>query len=96
MICAANGIVHRRTKPNHPLTNGHIERMNRKIKDATVKRLDFDSHDDLRTHLADVVAAYSFPRRLKTLGGLTPYEYICKTWTSVPDRFIVNPIHQMP
>ena len=34
--------------------------------------------------------------RLKTLGGLTPYEYICKIWTSEPDRFILNPIHQMP
>lgn len=28
--------------------------------------------------------------------GLTPYEYICKIWTSEPDRFIVDPIHQMP
>ena len=28
--------------------------------------------------------------------GLTPYEYIAKIWTSEPDRFIVNPIHQMP
>ncbi|PTN01045.1 hypothetical protein C8N32_11850, partial [Rhodovulum imhoffii] len=27
---------------------------------------------------------------------LTPYEYICKVWTSEPDRFILNPIHQMP
>jgi hypothetical protein len=35
-------------------------------------------------------------RRLKTLNGLTPYEYICKIWTSGTDRFIVNPIHQMP
>ncbi len=42
------------------------------------------------------MAAYNFARRLKTLGGLTPYEYICKIWTSEPDRFILNPIHQMP
>ncbi|MEB2331148.1 MAG: IS481 family transposase, partial [Nitrosomonas sp.] len=32
-----------------------------------------------------------FARRLKTLKGLTPYEYICKIWTNEPDRFIVNP-----
>jgi hypothetical protein len=25
-----------------------------------------------------------------------PYEYICKIWTSEPDRFIFNAIHQMP
>jgi len=42
------------------------------------------------------LAAYNFARGLKTLGGLTPYEYICKIWTSEPDRFILNPIHQMP
>jgi len=42
------------------------------------------------------MAAYNFARRLKTLGGLTPYEYICKVWTSDPDRFILDPIHQMP
>ena len=38
---------------------------------------------------------YNFTRRLKTLNGLTPYEYICKIWTSEPDRFILSPIHQM-
>src|SRR6056297_606663 len=96
MICEANGIEHRLTKPNHPWTNGQVERMNRTIKDATVKRYHYDSHDQLRTHLTDFMAAYNFARRLKTLGGLTPYEYICKVWTSEPDRFILNPIHQMP
>lgn len=54
------------------------------------------SHDQLRRHLADFMAAYNSAHRLKTLSGLTPYEYICKIWTSEPDRFILNPIHQMP
>ncbi|MCP1197482.1 hypothetical protein NKW84_16720, partial [Acetobacter senegalensis] len=31
---------------------------------------------------------------LKTLNGLTPYEYICKIWTSEPETFIINPTHQ--
>ena len=96
MICEANGIEHRLTKPNHPWTNGQVERMNRTTKDATVKRSHDDSHEQLRGHLADFMAAYNFARRLKTLSGLTPYEYICKIWTSEPDRFIVDPIHQMP
>jgi transposase InsO family protein len=96
MICKANGIEHRLTKPNHPWTNGQVERMNRTIKEATVRRFHYDSHDQLRTHLDDFIAAYNFARRLKTIGGLTPYEYICKRWTSEPERFILNPIHQMP
>ena len=70
--------------------------MNRAIKDATVKRFHSDDHDPLRTYLADVMAAYNFARRLKTLGGLAPCEYICRIWTSEPHRVIPNPIHQMP
>lgn len=94
--CQHHGIEHRLTKPNHPWTNGQVERMNRTIKDATVKRYHYDSHDQLRDHLNNFVLAYNFARRLKTLKGLTPYEYICKTWTNEPERFRLNPTHQMP
>ena len=94
--CALNDIDHRLTKPKHPWTNGQVERMNRTIKDATVKRSFYQSHDQLRTHLRDFVDAYNFARRLKTLKGLTPYEFICKAWTSQPERFKLNPLHQCP
>ena len=70
--------------------------MNRTIKEATVKRYHYDSHRQLETHLTDFISTYNFARRLKTLKGLTPYEYICKTWTTESDRFTLNPIHQMP
>jgi transposase InsO family protein len=96
MRCRENGIEHRFTRINHPWTNGQVERMNRTIKDATVKRYHYDSHAQLRQHLDDFVSAYNFGRRLKTLKGLTSYEYTCKTWTTEPHRFRLNPIHQMP
>ena len=70
--------------------------MNRTIKDATVKRFYYETHDELRAHLADFVTAYNFAKRLKTLKRLTPYEYICKVWTKEPERFTLNPLHQMP
>ena len=94
--CEENGIEHRCTKINHPWTNGQVERMNRTIKDATVRRYHYDDHDQLRSHLADFLDAYNFARRLKTLKGLTPYEFICKCWTSQPERFTINPLQQMP
>ena len=124
LICEANGIEHRLTKPNHPwsredpktvwgtvfLSGGQVERMNRTIMEGVggkrliqwinrsrnVKRYHYYSHDQLRSHLADFLDAYNSARCLKTLSGLTPYEYVCKIWTSEPDRFIVDPIHQMP
>jgi len=73
-ICDENDIEHR-------LTNGQVERMNRKIKKATVKRYYYDNDDQLRSHLSDFIDAYNYARRLKTLKGPTPYEYICKIWT---------------
>jgi transposase InsO family protein len=96
LACAQNDIDHRLTKPRHPWTNGQVERMNRTIKDATVRRYHYDSHDQLRQHLSDFVTVYNFARRLKTLKGLTPYEFICKRWTLEPERFRLNPLHQMP
>ena len=96
LACARNDIEHRLTKPNHPWTNGQVERMNRTIKDATVRRYYYESHDRLRTHLQTFLDAYNFAKRLKALSGLTPFEHICKTWTHQPERFRVNPIHHMP
>src|SRR5215203_1569425 len=96
LACAQNDIEHRLTKPYHPWTNGQVERMNRTLKDATVRRYHYDSHDQLWRHLADFVMAYNFARRLKTLKGLTPYEFICKQWTREPERFRLDPLHQMP
>jgi transposase InsO family protein len=90
-ICMANGIEHRLTKPNHPWTNGQVERMNRTIKEATVKRYHYGSHDQLKQHLQTFLMAYNFAKRLKTLHGLTPYEYICSIWTKNPKRFNFNP-----
>ena len=94
--CAQNHIDHRLTKPRHPWTNDQVERMNRTLKDATVRRFHYETHDQLRSHLADFIDAYNFGRRLKTLKGLTPYEAICRTWTSDPQRFTLDPLHQMP
>ena len=42
------------------------------------------------------MAAYNFARRLKTLSGLTPYEYNATMSTSEADRFIVDPIRHVP
>lgn len=72
MRCNAHGIEHRFTKINHPWTNGQVERMNRTIKDATVRRFHYDSHSQLQQHLDQFIDAYNFARRLKTPKGLTP------------------------
>ena len=58
LACAQNDINHRLTRPCHPWTNGQVERMNRTIKEATVKRFHYETHDQLRSHLTDLSGTY--------------------------------------
>jgi len=48
-VCSEHGIEHRLTKVNHPWTNGQVERMNRTIKEATVKRYQYEAHAQLES-----------------------------------------------
>ncbi len=92
-ICLQHKIEHRLTKINHPWTNGQVERMNRTIKEATVKRYYYETHQHLKEHLQLFLMAYNFAKRLKTLKGLTSYEYISQCWQKQKERFKINPHH---
>ena len=92
-VCWANGIEHRLTKPNHPWTNGQVERMNRTVKEATVNRYYYQNQEELQQHLDVFIAAYNFAKRLKTLHGITPYEAIVKAWFDNPSFFFRDPSH---
>ena len=92
-VCAKEDIDHRLIKPRHPWTNGQVERMNRTLKEATVKRYHYTSHQQLQDHLNIFLNAYNFAKRLKALKGLTPYEFILKSFQNNPHSFIHNPVH---
>jgi transposase-like protein len=91
-ICEQYDIEHRLTKPKHPWTNGQVERMNRPLKEATVHRYFYETHQHLLEHLNIFVQAYNFAKRLKPLNGLTPYKYICQQWQEHPELFLTRPI----
>ncbi len=65
--------------------------MNRTLKEATVRTYHYDNHAQLREHLTAFLNAYNFAKRLKTLAGLTPFQYICRCWQKEPHRFKINP-----
>ncbi len=87
-VCRENGIEHRLTKIAHPWTNGQVERMNRTLKEATVKRYHYDTHDQLKTHLSDFVDAYNYARRHSKASRRSN-----TSAKSEPERLNVNPTH---
>ncbi|BAR47253.1 transposase and inactivated derivatives [Methylobacterium aquaticum] len=95
-VCIEHGIEHRRTKPYHPWINGQAERMNRTIKDATVKVSHYDDLQSLKAHVLAFVTDYNFAKHLKALRCKTPFQTICHAWTKDPDRFKIDPHHLIP
>jgi hypothetical protein len=67
--------------------------MNRTIKEATVHRYFYEMHQQLLEHLSTFIHAYNFAKRLKTVKGLTPYEYIYQQWQEQPERFLCDLSH---
>jgi transposase InsO family protein len=92
-VCQECGSEHRLPQTNHPWTNGQVERMNRTLKDATVKKYHDQTHEHLQGQLQAFLMASNFAKRLTTLKGLTPDEYICQGWQKAPERFTLNPYH---
>jgi transposase-like protein len=95
-ICQENGITHKLTRPYHPWTNGQAERMNRTVKDATVKVFHYPDLDGLKAHVLAFVTAYNFAKHLKRLRWRTPFQAVCDAWTRDPAPFKINPHHLIP
>lgn len=92
-VCNENGIVHKLTRPYHPWTNGQAERMNRTIRDATIKAYHYPDLKSLRAHVLAFVCAFNFAKRLKCLSWKTPYQTIADTWQKNPAIFKADPRH---
>ncbi len=95
-VCQENGIEHKLTKAYHPWANGQVERMNRTIKEATIKVFHYADLESLKAHVLAFVSAYNFAKHLKALKWRTPFEAVCNAWTTTPDIFKINPRHLIP
>src|SRR5919106_1728079 len=95
-VCREHGIEHRLTKPYHPWTNGQAERMNRTVKDATVKVFHYPDLESLKAHVLAFVTAYTFAKHLKRLRWRTPFQAIREAWAKDPAPFKINPHHLSP
>jgi transposase InsO family protein len=95
-VCRKHGIAHKLTKPYQPWTNGQAERMNRTVKEATLKAFHHSDLEALKTHVLGFVTAHTFAKHLKALRWRTSLQAVCEAWHKEPSRFEVNPHHLTP
>lgn len=89
--CSELEIKHELTGSSNPGARGRVTRMERTIRES----ITFASEAHLTNLLHDFVQAYNFRRRLKTLRGLTPHDFLCAVWRQEPHRFLRDPNHQI-
>lgn len=89
--CRKAGIVHRLSPTAHPWMRGQGARMGRLIKDSPT----FSSGAYVADLLRGFVEAYNCRRRLKTLGGRTPRDFVLETARQRPDLFLRDPDHEL-
>jgi len=92
--CQAHNIEHRLTLIKHPWTNGQVEAVNKKIKENTVRKYQYDSVQQLKEHLYFYILDYNYNKKLKALNFNTPYETIIQKYQQTPDLFSHNPVNK--
>ena len=94
-ICATERIEHRLTQFCHPWTNGLVERMNRTIKEATIKIYFYEDLSELKKHLMLWLLMYNYEKKLKSLNYSSPYDIILKEFDEKPSNFKENPTQKL-
>jgi len=92
LLCAALGIEHRLAPPQHPQTNGMVERFNGRIEEV-LRSHHFHSGEELETTLHRYVALYNQQLPQSALGSKTPL-HAMKDWHKLkPELFRKQPYH---
>jgi transposase-like protein len=91
LICELSGIDYRKTKFNHPWTNGMAERMVRTIKESTVRLEKYETIEEAAISILQFQDTHNFKSRLKMLEFKTPYQITMEWHFKEPILFIKNP-----
>jgi hypothetical protein len=91
-LCADIGIEHRLAPPQHPQTNGMVERFNGRIEEV-LQSHHFHSGEELENTLHRYVMLYNQQLPQSALGTKTPLQ-VMKDWHKLkPELFRKQPYH---
>lgn len=90
--CQRLGVVHRKTRPYTPQTNGMVERFNGRVG-SEVRGITIHSHADLAQLLAGFNQAYN-ARRQRVLNGRSPNPVIAERLKAAPE--LTTPCYTPP
>lgn len=95
-ICIKENIEHRLTEPFTPKTNGMVERVNRTIKDHTIKINKYENLEQMESDLYSFLQIYNTVRRhsslRKELNVKTPLKAVHKWYELEPEIFKEKPV----
>lgn len=96
-ICIKENIEHRLTKPFTPKTNGLVERLNKTIKENTIKLHQYENLEQMETDLDRFLKTYNTVKRhsalRKELNVKTHLKAVYKWYELEPELFKENPIN---
>ncbi len=94
-FCDNENIEHRLTKPNHPQTNGMVEKANDTIKNGTILIEHYNNKNSMENSLKKFLIYYILYRRhggiYKELKLKTPMQAVEKWYELKPEIFIKTP-----
>ena len=91
--CLDLGTKHKLTKFFSPQTNGQVERMNKTLKDATLKMFQYDNIQQFKESLNHFLNYYNCSKKLSAIGRKSPYDFIKEKYKINPKIFTKNPLH---
>jgi hypothetical protein len=94
-LCARHGIAHHIRHANYPWTDDQLRRVRLLLKASSERSARLRTRRDIEAQFQAFLSSYNFSRRLKKVGGLTPFEFICKAWQQTPAQFHADPRHHI-
>lgn len=91
LACRERQINHELLPPDRSWSIDRIDTAPPPFRGSPGPDAGYESHDDLREHFLAFFETYNFERRLKTLRGLTPFEFVCQCWEQKPGDFHHDP-----